>query len=84
MVESFRPSSTLQFFLRCGLTVGSLFVGSSFMHILLKPDLNIPTLRPPAPIEPIEGFLPSSTWDGRREGMAFKSGPNGVGYYPDR
>jgi hypothetical protein len=33
------PSDNLQFTLRSGLTMGSLFTGASMVHYLLKPDL---------------------------------------------
>lgn len=33
------PSNNLQFTLRSGLTMGSLFTGASIVHYLLKPDL---------------------------------------------
>ena len=33
------PSNNLQFALRSGLTMGSLFTGASMVHYILKPDL---------------------------------------------
>ena len=81
-----RPiSSTTQFVLRCSLTLGSLFTGASIVHTALKPDLTLPKLEteaPPTPVH-IEGFSPSATFAGARKGFVFKSGPAGIGYYPD-
>ena len=38
---------------------------------------------PPSAPVPVDGFVPSATFDGARYGWVFKRGEAGVGYYPD-
>ena len=79
-----RPvSNTVQFVLRSGLTLGSLFTGASVVHYACKPDLTLPSLEPPKPPPPVEGYIAASAFQGVKPGFVFKSDTMGLGYYPD-
>tara|TARA_B100000524_G_scaffold346876_1_gene247813 strand:- start:1094 stop:1489 length:396 start_codon:yes stop_codon:yes gene_type:complete len=77
------PGPWVQLLNRSALTFGSLFAGASAVHSIFQPDLSVPQL---APIEPesAEGFVASQTFGGGRQGMVYKTGPAGLGYYPDK
>ena len=71
-----------QYFMRLSVTLASVFAGAYVVHSYFQPDLTIRT--PEKPEAPIEGFVAAPAFGGAKAGFVFRSGPNGLGYYPDR
>ena len=71
-----------QYFARLSVTLASVFAGAYVVHSYFQPDLTIRT--PEKPEAPVEGFLAAPAFGGAKAGFVFRSGPNGLGYYPDR
>ena len=42
-----------------------------------------PGAAPPPVVESVEGFVAADGFQGSKQGMVFKTGPAGLGYYPD-
>jgi len=68
--------------MRLSVTLASVFLGSYVVHSYYQPDLTIRA--PEKPEAPVEGFVAAAAFAGTKPGMVFKTGPNGLGYYPDR
>ena len=71
-----------QYFARLSVTLASVFAGAYVVHSYFQPDLTIRT--PEKPEAPVEGFVAAPAFGGAKAGFVFRSGPNGLGYYPDR
>ena len=68
---------------RFALALGSLFGGAAVVHTAFAPDLTVPELKKPAEPVKVEGFVAAAAWSGAKPGFVFKTGPAGLGYYPD-
>ena len=83
MASAGPPINTrFQYFARLSVTLASVFAGAYVVHSYFQPDLTIRT--PEKPEAPVEGFVAASAFGGAKAGFVFRSGPNGLGYYPDR
>ena len=71
-----------QYFMRLSVTLASVFAGAYVVHSYFQPDLTIRA--PEKPEAPVEGFVAAPAFGGAKAGFVFRSGPNGLGYYPDR
>lgn len=79
------PGPWMQLFNRSVLAFGSLFGGAAVVHHFFAPDMTVPQMQlPAAALESSEGFVPSDKFSGSRAGFVFKTGPAGLGYYPDQ
>ena len=60
-------------------------VGGSRAHSRMRCAQTVPRLDDSASstVEPIDGYEAASSFQGARKGYAFKTGPSGLGYYPD-
>ena len=70
----------VQLTLRSIVAFSALFTGGSIVHRICAPDLTIPTT---AQSEGA-GFVPATAFGGARSGFAYKTGSEGLGYYPDK
>ena len=83
MASAGPPINTrFQYFARLSVTLASVFAGAYVVHSYFQPDLTIRT--PEKPEAPVEGFVAAPAFGGAKVGFVFRSGPNGLGYYPDR
>ena len=74
----------VQLTLRSIVAFSALFTGGSIVHKICAPDLTVPHLSKPGGAAQEEGFVEATAFNGARTGFAFKSGSQGLGYYPDK
>ena len=77
----------IQVTLRGIVAFSAIFSGGSIVHKIFAPDLTVPDLSKPggtAPEEGATGFVGAAAFEGARNGFAFKTGSQGLGYYTDK